>query len=542
MAERYDVVIIGAGPNGLVAGAYLSKAGLKTLIVEKRLESGGGLATEECTLPMFLHNTHSIYHMMVDYAPPYHDLGLIEKYGLRYVHPPLQWVMPIGDGHTLCLYSDVERSCQSIAKISPRDAETYREISAKFSAYMEEFLAPATYVPPLPPLEQVAQLEQTEIGREINVLSEKSPQEIVDDLFENEHVKTLMLYVSCHWGLPHDVPGVGFLVPLYMNRATQYRLCVGGSHMVAQGLGKIILEHGGMILGSNLVRRIVVEEGQAVGVETADGQIFRSEKAVISTIDPHQTFLKFLGPDQLEQDFATSIADWEWEEWSLLEVHVALDAAPVFRFASANPELNQSLVYLLGYNSTEDLARHWEAIRQGEILAEAGFHCSFPTVHDPSQAPAGKHTAMISQMAPYQLKNGGAQGWLSIKFKEALAERYLAALSQYAPNVREKVLWSSVSTPADVENRFPNMARGSIKQGAYNSLQLGYFRPHESCAQSRTPIKRLYVGGASCHPGGLVILGPGYLAASAVLEDLGIPKWWAEPDFVRKAREKGLLS
>ena len=539
--KTWDVIIIGAGPNGLVAGAYLAKAGLRVMILEKRLEAGGGLATEECTLPMFLHNTHSIYHMMVDYAPPYYDLELFDKYSLRYVHPPLQWVMPLADGRTLCLYNDTERTRQSIAKISPRDAEAYREMSTKYSAYMEEFLAPATYVPPLPPLDQVARLEQTEIGREINELSEKSPKEIVDELFVNEQVKTLMLYAACHWGLPYDLPGIGFLVPLYLNRSTHYRLCVGGSHMVAQMLGKIILEHGGMILGSNLARRIVLDEGRAEGVETEDGSLFRAEKAVISTLDPQQTFLKFLGSDELDQDLARSIADWEWEEWSLLEVHAALNAAPAFSFASSNSELNQGLVYLLGYDNSEELIRHWEAIRQGELLEGAGFHCSFPTVHDPSQAPPGKHTALISQMAPFQLKNGGAQRWLNIKFKESLAERSLALLSKYAPNVREEVLWSWVSTPADVENRFPDMVRGSIKQGAYHSLQLGYFRPHESCSQSRTPIQNLYVGGASCHPGGLAILGPGYLAASAILDDLGIPRWWKEPDFVRKARDKGLL-
>ena len=537
----WDVIIIGAGPNGLVAGAYLAKAGLKVLILEKRLESGGGLATEECTLPMFLHNTHSIYHMMVDYAPPYRDLELEERYGVRYVHPSLQWVMPLRDGGTLCLHADVERTCQSIARISPRDAATYREVSSKFSTYMEEFLAPATYVPPLAPLDQVARLEETPVGREINVLSEKSPKEIVDELFENEQVKTLMLYAACHWGLPYDLTGVGFLVPLYLNRAAHYRLCVGGSHMLAQALGKIILEHGGMILGSHRVRRLTVEDGRATGVETEDGRVFRAEKAVISTVDPLQTFQKFVDPGHLERDVLDSIRDWEWEEWSLLEVHLALDEAPAFTFASGDPELNQGLIYLLGYQSTDDLIRHWEAIRQGELPETMGFHCTFPTLHDPSQAPPGKHTGLISQMAPYHLKDGGARAWLNVKFKEALAERYLAALSRYLPNVRDQVLWSSVSTPADVENRFPNMVRGSIKQGAYSSLQLGYFRPHETCSQSRTPISKLYVGGASCHPGGLVILGPGYLAASAVVEDLGVPKWWSEPECVRRARQKGLL-
>src|SRR3972149_6137714 len=132
---KYDVIIIGAGPNGLVTGAYLSKAGLKVLILERKLEAGGGLATEEVTIPGFLHNTHSIYHMMVDYAPPYKDLGVEEQYNCKYVFPKLQFAMPLASGKALCLYTDVDRSCQSIATFSHKDAAAYREFHHKLNQY-----------------------------------------------------------------------------------------------------------------------------------------------------------------------------------------------------------------------------------------------------------------------------------------------------------------------------------------------------------------------------------------------------------------------
>ncbi|UCC60321.1 MAG: NAD(P)/FAD-dependent oxidoreductase, partial [Dehalococcoidia bacterium] len=199
---KYDFIIIGGGPNGLCVAAYLSKAGQRVLVLERHLEVGGGLATEEVTLGGFIHNTHAIYHMMVDYAPPYKDLEL-EKYRCHYVYPELQVVMPFSDSKALCLYSDVERSCQSIAKFSTKDAESYREAYHKFRLYMDEFLAPGTYVEPLPTLEAVLGLEKTEIGREISEYQPRSPQEIVFDLFENERVRTLMLYLACHWGLEY---------------------------------------------------------------------------------------------------------------------------------------------------------------------------------------------------------------------------------------------------------------------------------------------------------------------------------------------------
>jgi phytoene dehydrogenase-like protein len=144
-------------------------------------------------------------------------------------------------------------------------------------------------------------------------------------------------------------------------------------------------------------------------------------------------------------------------------------------------------------------------------------------------------------MAPYRLKEG-TQKWLNIKFKEERAEKCLAILEKYAPNMtRDKVLWQYMSTPADIENKFPNMVEGSIKQGFYHPLQMGFLRPNEDCSDHRTPIKNLYLGGASSYPGGLVTFGPGYLAANAVAEDFGIEKWWSEPAIVAAAREKGLI-
>ncbi len=540
MTTRYDVVIIGAGPNGLVAGAYLSKAGLKTLIVEKRLEAGGGLATEESTLPMFLHNTHSIYHMMVDYAPPYRDLKLEEDYRVRYIRPPLQFVMPFKDGRSLCLHTDVEKTCNSIARFSKKDANTYREMHRRFTTYMEEFLAPATYLSPLSALDQAVKLEASSMGKEILELSEKSPREIIDGLFENDQVRTLMLYAACHWGLEPEMEGVGFLVPLYLDRATHYRLSVGGSHMVAQALGKIVLENGGLILGSQQVKRILVDNGRACGIETESGDVMEAERAVISTLNPEQTFLQLIGPENLDEEFVEKIKLWKWEKWSLLQIHLALESPPRFTVATADPELNHGLVYVLGYENTQDLVNHWQGIERGELDERAGFHCSFPSLHDPSQAPPGRCTGLISQMAPYSL-NGSATNWLSLRRKEKEAERCFRILEEYAPGIREKILWVTVSTPADTENRFLDMKQGSIKQGAYLPLQMGYLRPNEDCSDTRTPIPGLYLGGASCHPGGLIILGPGYLAAGAVVEDLEVKKWWREPEIVLQARAKGIL-
>jgi len=542
MAEkRYDVVIIGAGPNGLTTGAYLSKAGLKVLVLERRHEVGGGLATEEVTLPGFLHNTHAIYMMMVDYAPIYRDFMLEEQYNVKHIYPSLQFVLPLSDGRCVCLYSDLEKTCDSIAQFSKHDADAYRELYHKVKRHVDEFVAAATYVPPVPALDQLVQLQQTEVGREIVEISEKSPKEIVDDIFENEHVKALMLYLATHWGISYDQASLGYLVALYINRATNYRLVGGGSHVVAQALHKVIHENGGLALNNQRIKRIIIENNTATGLEMEDGTVIKADKAIVSTIDPQQTFLKLVGEENLEKEFAAGIKSWQWEQYSLLGIHLALEETPDFTAAASDSEINKSFVYVLGYETPEELINDYEAIYKGELTEKASLSCCFPSVHDPRQAPPGRCTGLMSRFAPYKLKEG-AERWYNIDFKEEIAERCLTTLQKYSPNITgEKVLWKYISTPIDVENKFQDMVEGGYKQGLYHPLQMGYLRPNEDCSQNKTPIKNLYLGGSSCYPGGCVIWGSGYLAANTVAAELGVSKWWPEPEIVTKARESGLL-
>jgi phytoene dehydrogenase-like protein len=542
MERKWDVIIIGSGPNGLTAGAYLAKAGLKVLLLEKDFEQGGGLATAELTtVANVYHNSHAIYMMMVDYAPPYKDLHLEELYGLKHIYPPLQFAMPFTDGSCLCLYTDVDKTCSSIAKFSKQDAETYRQIYGKYKEWTEAFMAPATYVPPKSILDQVVLLQSTDMGREILELTEKSPKDLVYGLFTNERVRAMMLYIACMWGLDPEQEGIGYLTPLYINRASNYRLCVYGTHSLAQALYKVIMENGGLVLTAQEIKRIMVSDGKATGVEKEDGTIFEADKAVISTIDQHQTFLKLVGEDKLDKDFVASIKVWKWEHWSLLGIHMALEEAPDFTAARDDPELNKAFIYILGYETPEDFLNHYKAIGEGKIDGNAGFNCCFPTVHDPSQAPPGKHTGLISEMAPYGIE-GGTDRWLTLKFKEEQAQRCISVLRKYAPNITdEKIRRIYVSTPRDIELKLPDMVKGSIKQGAYHPLQMGYNRPNEQCSDHRSPIKGLYMGGSCTYPGGCVLLGAGYLAADALLEDLGLKKWWPEPDIVVNARSRGLL-
>ncbi|MDA8335062.1 MAG: NAD(P)/FAD-dependent oxidoreductase [Peptococcaceae bacterium] len=540
MVQSYDGIIIGSGPNGLTLGAYLAKAGLKILILEKRFEIGGGLATEQVTLPGFLINTHAVYMPMVDYAPVFQDLQLERTYDLEFIYPPVIMSMPLADGRSLCLYADPERTARSIARFSEKDAGTYIEMHQRFKWMMDDFLAPATYMPPKPALDAVVELERSEVGRAIDELRLKTPRDIVDDLFENDVVRTLFLYAATMWGLDYDLDGISFLVPLLINRATNYRLCAGGSHHLAHVLYKTVVENGGRALSCATVEKIIIENGRATGVRVEDGTVYEAKKFVASSLDPHQTFLRLAGEENLDPELARRVRDWAWEKYSLFDVHLALSEAPRFKAAELNPDLNNSLMYVVGYESQEQLIDHLDATRRGKLLTDGGFNCCFPSIHDRRQAPPGKHTGRLSQHAPYRLQDGGPEAWYRIREEHAL--RVINTLTRYAPNITEDVImWHNMSTPLDIQNKFPNMVEGSIKQGAYLPFQMGYTRPNEYCSQCNTPIPGLYVCGASVYPGGLCLMGPGYLCAEAIVKDLEIKKWWQQPGSISRAIEKGVL-
>jgi len=542
---EFDGIIIGAGPNGLTAAGYLAKAGLKVAVLERRYEIGGGLATENLLLPGMLVDSHAIYHMMVEYAPPMRDFELDKRYDLEWIYPDVQVVMPFQDGTYLALYKDPEKSAKSIAKFSEKDAESFRNFVKWSDEAMDVFLAPASYVNPLPSLEQAAKLENHPATKWDDELTGYTPKQIIDSWFENDKVRTLFLYLSTMWGLDYDLEGLGYLVPLMINRGWHFRLSHMGSHHVAHLLGKYISENGSRVISGCVIKRIVVENGEAKGVELDDGTFIRATKFVCSAINPHQTFYDYVGKEHLEQELITRLDQWRYSDMSFFTCHLALTEVPQFTAIKDDPELSKALIYVIGYECEQDLVDHFEASKRGE-LHDGGFNCCFPSIHDPIRVhrrpdSAVKHIGLITmECAPYNLKEGGALAWN--RMRRPYAERCKKMLEKYAPNMNPgTIVWDYIGTPLDTENKFPDMKNGCFKQGAYLPLQMGYFRPNEYCSQHDTPIKKLYMAGACTHSGGMITYGPGFNAAEKIAEDLGIEKWWPEPRGVKEARDLGLF-
>ena len=533
MSADPDVVVIGAGPNGLTAAAYLASCGKSVALVDRYVETGGGLATQE--ISGFRMNHHATYMLLGDLLPPVGDFDLRSR-GVDFITPDVQAAFLFDDAQSLIVHLDSRKTEASVDALSPGDGARFRRMYDEFEQMCEAFLIPATYVPPIAPLDQTIALERSDaLGERIAAISDLSPFELIEQYeFRDPRIQAAILYLACCFGLEAEEGGLGFLVPIYVTRMMNASLVRGGSHQLASALRRAIEEMGGVIHTCSEVKRIVVEEGRAVGVEIPGRGEIRAG-AVISTLNPEQTFQDLLPRDLLSSDVREGIANWEWEPTSLFVFNDGIiGEAPVY---DGYPDAaNRALLTVMGYQRPEDVWDHQQEVMRGDRSRIAG-HGSTLSLFDPlmvpGHVPLGPHHVLRWECwAPYDADWG----------REATREytqRCIELWSRYAPNIGEassrvRIAW----TPRDIATQLPTMKRGSIKHGAYTSLQMGHNRPIPECSGYRTPIEGLYVGGASTHPGGMVIMGAGYNAARVVAEDLGAD-FPDEPEMVQRARARG---
>lgn len=524
-SNEYDIVIVGAGHNGLICAAYLARAGLSVCVLEKRLEVGGGLSTEEATLPGFYHNLHSLFHDAAEHMPAMADLDLA-SHGAEYILPEVQVGLTFRDGRALCVHTDRDLTQASIARFSERDAGAWVQTDDDYHEFMETLVVPALYAAPPLPSEPLVALEGSAEGLDYLRLSRSSPSDVVQELFESEAARAAALFqLAVPRGVVPDYAGLGMLVPLVITQVERSHLARGGSHAIAHALWRAVLRAGGRVRGTHEVTRIVVEGGRATAVDLACGERVHARRAVISAIDLKQTFLGLIGPGTLDPLVTWQVEEYKLDEFSLFGVHLALKEPPRYRSAAFDPDIDRAFKVGIGFESVADFRVVFEQVRGGVAPDPPGLYACCPTLFDPTQAPEGHHSALCWSVAPFELADGGAEAWDTIG--PEYARRCLEAWREAAPNMTpDNVLAQRILSPLDVERKLSSMPRGGVFHGRMSLDQIESFRPLPGLADGRTPIDGLYLAGASLHPGGGILGACGYIAAGTVAADLDLTPWW----------------
>jgi phytoene dehydrogenase-like protein len=525
MSESYDGVIIGAGQHGLILGTYLARAGLRILLADSRSQAGGGLSTEEVTLPGFKHNLHSINHFSISSTPWFRDLGLSAS--VRYLTPRYEFAQPHLDGTALVFSRDLNETVDSIARFSARDAKTFRDWNTIAEEMTQRIFLKERYSEPLSMAERDELLGRTEIGRQFLELTRRQPGQVVEELFENERVKVLFLFKLSLFGtVLHEALGthspLGSLIRAF-DLTSGYELCEGGSANLARGLLAAFQAAGGTFLPDAGVSRIIIERGRATGVELGDGRTVAARQFVASTVDVHQTFETMIGRDQLPDAYLRKVDGFKYTGWTLFGVHVALKNPPAYHAAAYDANLGQALKYNIGSETIQSLMDAHEDVEQGRVPRTVQFGAGALTVIDPAQAPPGRHTAYAWHVMPYA-PDGDHENLQ--RLAEPMTEAILAKWREYAPNMGgDNILGTYTYTAHQYTKDIVNMRGGDIFMGALSGDQVLY-----NHFGYRTPIDNLYLAGSATHPNGAITGGAGYITAGIIARDLDIQPWWQPLD------------
>jgi phytoene dehydrogenase-like protein len=524
---RYDVAIIGAGHNGLVTAAYLARAGLRVLVLERRDIVGGACITEE-VWPGYRVST-AAYLCGLLQPKIIRDLEL-ERFGYEILPKDPAFFSPFPDGRFLFVWRDDARTAAEIARFSTRDAGRYAEYEALL-ARLAAFIEPWLLASPPDVLArrwedvvamgklglQAMRLPPRDLVQAVR-LATQSARDFLDGWFESEELKSA-LATDGVIGAPGgpSTPGTAYVLFHHcMGRAAGkaglWGFVRGGMGGVSQALAASARAAGAEIRTAVPVERVRVRGGRAAGVVLAGGEEIDA-RAVASNADPWHTFLRLVPPEDLDGDFRRDVASIRMEGVSM-KVNLALDALPDFAVLPGTQPGPQHRGTIHIGPSMDYIDRAWEDARTGRPSARPFVELTIPTLYDASLAPPGKHLmSAFVQYTPYALADGH---WDAMK--EPYADTVIETIAEYAPNIRDIIAHRQVLSPLDLERDFA-LSRGDIFHGAMTPDRLFFMRPVPGWARYRTPIHGLYLCGSGAHPGGGVMGAPGHNAAREILRD-----------------------
>jgi phytoene dehydrogenase-like protein len=525
---EYDAIIVGGGHNGLATAAYLGRAGLKTVVLERRKVLGGA-AVSEHPWPGY---TVSTLSYVLSLMPPevIRELDL-HRHGLTLYPLAADYYVPFPDGSHLLLTKDGAQAKAEIAKFSKKDADAWPAFS-HYLAKIARLVRPLLLMTP-PAMGARSPADLLELARfawKLKGLDVKgtgdfvkvmtlSVAELLEEWFESPQVKTARCVSGAigTYGGPYT-PGTAYvLLHHYIGEVegqmAEWAFVRGGTGGVSAAIAADAREHGAELRTGTQVVRVLVHSGRATGVALSDGTEVRA-RAVVSNAHPKITFCELVDANQLPPDFKRAIERYKTRSGTV-KVNLALSEPPRFRGLSEQDSMTAARSFIQLCDSMEYLERAFDDAKYGRPSAAPYSDGVLPTMADDSLAPAGKHLmSCFTQYVPASWSQAPHREEL-----EAYADRVVDGYARFAPNLKNAVEHRQVLGPYDMEQEY-GLVGGNIMHGDLTLDQLFSWRPVAGYADYRTPIKNLYLCGSGTHPGGGISGINGRNASREILKDL----------------------
>jgi len=516
--KSYDVIFIGSGHNALIAAAYLTRAGRSVLVLEKNDRPGGYLRTEELTVPGFKHDVYAAAHPLFMTGPAYADLGAeLEARGLKYVNTDLPTGVSMEDGRTAVLPRSFEALIEEAERLAPGDGAVLAEMFGSLQPYVNDVFGLFNH-------DLAGRDASAIIGRLMGdatfAATLFSTARTAVSGLKSEVTQAMLASWVTHLGRTPDEVGSGIWVPLTAMALMGGGMPTpeGGSEMLAKSLAKLIRDTGGHIHTDTMVAKIVVENGRAVAVRTADGEEFRANQAVVASTTPDQLYLSLLEGADVSAPLVKQAKNFRYGR-GCVQIHLALSEAPRWadeRFAKVGqPHL------------TDGLNGFTLAIAQGmaDLLpTKPTFTVDCSTNLDPSRAPKGKAIMRIQVLEVPTRPRGDAAGQIAVDdgtwtrdLTERFTERVLGVVSQHIPNIPSAILGKHVVTPTSIARFNPNAGPGDPYTGAHDLAQSYIYRPLPGQPSHQTAVENVFMLGAATWPGHGINGGSGYIVAQKLL-------------------------
>jgi len=537
MKNAYDAIIIGAGHNGLTNAAYLAKAGLNVVVLEKNDYIGGAAVTREIHDGWHYSNCSYVCSMLRQAI--HRDLDLT-RHGLLLV-PYLGTVNFADDGRTLSSYANSDAAYLELKRHSSHDADAMFRFNTDMARYAQFIRKTLLRTPPDPTSFKPRDIrELLWMGKQMWALGEKeiyeyirfftmSAAEFLEDYFENDLIKAVMASPGIiGTALGVYSPGSAYILLHHVmgdvdGNIGAWGLARGGMGAISNAIAGALQQHGGEIRTAAGVQKLLVKDRKAVGVVLENGEELHAG-IVVSNLDAKRTFTKIVDREDLPADIYKKAKNFKIRG-SSGKVNIALCDVPKFNGLPDNRYINRGGQTFNG--SLETMERAFDCWKHGRWSDDPFIESVIPSAWDPTVAPPGKHwMSNFIQYCPPVLADGP---WTSEK-RDQFGQSVIDKIERYSPGFKDLIVHMEVRTPHDIENDI-GLTEGNIFQGELTIDQLLFNRPFPGYSQYRMPIKNLYMCGSSTHPGGGVSAACGANAAREILIDLKRPNTVPEDDF-----------